>query len=115
MSGSMKRALGQWIASLVPDLHPYASDLANTGHRYPSLVVSELLHDIKPLGCGIRVYSQRDQVTGQVNAKGRLHALTTRYRITIASPSEASGHGSGDRRGAYGSFGNGDTEAQHGS
>ena len=93
MSGSMKRALGQWIVSLVPDVHPFASDLANARHQYPSLVVSGLQHDIKPLGCGTRVYSQRDQGTGQVTAKGTLHALTIRYRIMIASPSEASAHG----------------------
>ena len=98
MSGSLKRALGLWVASQAPALHVYADDLANTQYRYPACVVAELLHAVSPVGCGKKDFTVRDPDSGWVTASGRMHREETTFRLTISAPAgkEAPGQEAAD-------------------
>ena len=87
MTGSLKRALGLWVAGQVDGLHIFSDDLANTKHRYPSCTILELSHDTEPVGCGKKDYTVRDSETGYVAASGKMHQSETVFRLTVSSPS----------------------------
>jgi hypothetical protein len=86
MSGSLKRALGLWVASKAPGLHVYSDDLANQAYLYPSCTVAEIDHAVTPLGCGKKDYKVRDPETHFVTAVGRIHQAGTSFRLTFRSP-----------------------------
>jgi len=86
MSGSLKRALGLWVASKAPGLHVYSDDLANQTYLYPSCTVAEIDHAVTPLGCGKKDYKVRDPETHFVTAVGRVHQAGTSFRLTFRSP-----------------------------
>ena len=87
MSGSLKRALGLWVASHAPGLHVYADHLANAKHSYPSCTVTELRYSLSRVGCGQRDYTVRAPDTGFVTASGKMIHANTTYRLTISAPS----------------------------
>ena len=88
MSGSLKRALGLWVASQVDGLHVVADDLANRQRRYPACTVTETAHDVRPLGCGKKDHTTRDTETGHVDSAGRLHTEETGFRLLVSAPSD---------------------------
>jgi hypothetical protein len=87
MSGSLKRALGLWVASQVDGLHVIADELANRQRRYPACTVTETSHDVRPLGCGKKDHTTRDTETGHVDTTGRLHTENTSFRLLVSAPS----------------------------
>ena len=93
MTASLKRAIGHWAASQVESLHAYADDLANDKHRYPSVVVTELTHDTKSMGCGKTEYVVRDTQSGFVSRTGKMGVVETNYRLTITAPSDRENNG----------------------
>lgn len=93
MSGSLKRALGLWLAAQVKGMHVYADDLANSKHRYPSCTLTELAHAIEPVGCGRTDFVRRAEETGYVCAIGKLQHSETQIRLTLGAPSAAAMHG----------------------
>ena len=93
MTASLKRAVGYWAASQVEGLHAYADDLANDKHRYPSVVVTELTHDTKSMGCGKTEYVVRDTESGFVSRTGKMGVVETNYRLTITAPSDRENNG----------------------
>ena len=88
MNGSLKRALGLWVAGQVDGLHVVADDLANRKRRYPVCTVAEIMHGIRPLGCGKKDHTTRDTESGYVDQAGRLHMEDTRFRVTVNAPSD---------------------------
>ncbi len=93
MSGSFKRAIGHWAVSQIETLHAYADDLANARHRYPAVVVTELTHDTKSMGCGKTEYVVRDTESGFVSRTGKMSIVETNYRLTITAPSDRENNG----------------------
>ena len=93
MNASLKRAIGNWAASQVEDLHAYADDLANAKHRYPAVVVTELTHDTKSMGCGKTEYVVRDTENGFVSRTGKMGVVETNYRLTVIAPSDNENNG----------------------
>ena len=93
MSGSLKRALGLWVAGQVEGLHVYSDDLANTKHRYPSCTITELSHDTEAIGCGKKDYTVRDDDTGFVKSSGKMHQGETVFRLTGSAPSDEQQNG----------------------
>ncbi len=93
MTASLKRAIGYWAASQIEGLHAYADDLANDKHRYPSVVVMELTHDTKSMGCGKTEYVVRDTESGFVSRTGKMRVSETNYRVTITAPSDHQNNG----------------------
>jgi hypothetical protein len=93
MSGSLKRALGLWVASKVSGLHVYADDLANTKAKYPACTVAEVSRSMVPMGCGKKDHSNRDGGTGWVNGSGRVYREETAFRLTLnaSSPLQCNG------------------------
>jgi len=89
MSGSLKRALGLWVASQVEGLHVYADDLANANHRYPCCAVTELTHAIETLGCGKKDYTVRNPANGFATKSGKMHKAVETFRLTVSAPSDA--------------------------
>ncbi len=88
MTASLKRAIGYWATSQVEDLHAFADDLANSKHRYPQLVVTELSHDTQPMGCGVTEYVTRDAESGAVAKIGKMGVNAVSYRLTVTAPSD---------------------------
>lgn len=86
MSGSLKRALGLWVASKVSGLHVYADDLANASYQYPSCIVTEVDHSVAPVGCGKKDFAVRDPRSAFVTGTGRMHREETAYRLTFSAP-----------------------------
>ena len=88
MNGSLKRALGLWVAGKLDGLHVVSDDLANRDRRYPVCTVAEITHGVRPLGCGKKDHTTRDTETGYVDHGGRLHIEDTRFRVTVSAPSD---------------------------
>jgi hypothetical protein len=88
MNGSLKRALGLWVAAQVDGLHVVADDLANRQRRYPACAITETAHDVHPLGCGKKDHTTRDMETGYVDTAGRLHTEKTGFRLLVSAPSD---------------------------
>jgi hypothetical protein len=88
MSSSLRRALGLWVAGMVPGLTVVGDDLANRQHRYPACAVTEITRDTRPLGCGRKDHTTRDEDTGHVDGVGRLHLEETSYRLVVSAPSD---------------------------
>ena len=88
MTASLKRAIGHWATSQVEDLHAFADELANSKHRYPQLVVTELSHDTQPMGCGVTEYVTRDVESGAVARTGKMGVNAVSYRLTVTAPSD---------------------------
>ena len=88
MNGSLKRALGLWVAGQVDGLHVVAGDLANRKRRYPVCTVAEITHGVRPLGCGKKDHTTRDMETGYVDTAGRLHTEKTGFRLLVSAPSD---------------------------
>ncbi len=93
MSGSLKRAIGYWATLQIEGLYAFADDLANSKHRYPQLVVTELSNDTQPLGCGKTEYVVRDAGNGVVKKTGKMGVTAVSYRLTITSPSDRRNNG----------------------
>ena len=87
MSGSLKRALGLWIAGQVDGLTVVSDELANRARRYPEGVLTEIARDLRPLGCGNKDFTTRAPSTGYVDEAGRMHLEDGRYRLTVSAPS----------------------------
>ena len=88
MNGSLKRALGLWVAGQVDGLHVVADDLANRQRRYPACAITETAHGVRPLGCGKKDHRTRDMETGYVDTAGRLHTEKTGFRLLVSAPSD---------------------------
>ena len=88
MSGSLKRAVGLWLAEHVDDLVVVSDDLANRARRYPVGVLTETAHDLRPLGCGKKDFHTRTPDTGFVDEAGRLHLEDMSFRLVVSAPSD---------------------------
>ena len=89
---SLKRALGLWLAlqvdSLPGGLAVFADDLANREHAYPACTVTEIAHDVRPLGNCRKDFVTRNPVTHWVETVGRTYVDATAYRLVVSAPSD---------------------------
>lgn len=84
MSGTLERALGIKIASLVSGLSVYADDIANSAYKIPYATLLLLTENIAPTGCGHKAVKRYNSETPpELISVGDRYENSLTYRITI--------------------------------
>jgi len=94
MSGTLERALGLKIASLVSGLNVYADDVANAAYEYPYATLLLLTDNLTPTGCGHKAVKRYNAATPpELISVGDRYENTLTYRITVNAVKTSSMHG----------------------
>ena len=86
MSGSIYRAFGNWVASVLPAFHVAADEISQRPPIYPRAIVAKIANNQTPLSCGITL-AVKDEDGFQTHV-GQPWELSAVYRVTLKAAEE---------------------------